>query len=123
MYPSARDMLVMSPDALKAGMAVPYSIRTVKNWCRPGADITRAPRGKRERPDDLTRQPRDPPERGRQQDVRVREARSRIPRHAKDEVSADASERRRFAGFHGHPVKEHFTFRGNDIEDQIALSH
>ena len=29
MYPSARDMLVMSPDALKAGTAAPFSILTV----------------------------------------------------------------------------------------------
>jgi hypothetical protein len=31
MYPSARDMLVMSPDALKAGHAAPSTILTVKN--------------------------------------------------------------------------------------------
>lgn len=31
MYPSARDMLVMSPDPLKAGMATPRSSLTVKN--------------------------------------------------------------------------------------------
>ena len=71
----------------------------------------------------IPRQPRGRPEIWREQDVRVRQARRRIARHAEKRRATDHRERGRLPGLHGDAVKDQLASCRDDIDDQVAFAH
>ncbi len=61
-------------------------------------------------------------QRGHQQQVRVRQARGWIPRHAEHRLAVDRAEHRRLAGLHGDAVEHDLALAADHVENQVALA-